>query len=82
MNHSLEIKMEVFDDENDVSIQVRQFPDYPEKFIEIHTSHNNFSEEHYGKQSIVLNHEQVDLLIEALSRVKKHQLEQNDKKTM
>ena len=72
-NHSLEMKLEIYDDNEGVSIQIRQWPDFPGGLIEIHTTHNKESQEYYGKQSIVLSHAQIDLLIESLQKIKEHQ---------
>lgn len=72
-NHTLEMKLEIFDDNEGVSIQIRQWPEFTFDLIEIHTTHNKQSQEFYGKQSIVLSHKQVDLLIESLQRIKEHQ---------
>lgn len=71
--YSMEMKIEIFDDAEGVSIQVRQWPDMPDDLIEIHTSHNKKSEDYYGKQSITLCHDQVRMLIEALNKIMHHQ---------
>lgn len=73
MSYTLEMKFEIFDDNEGVSIQIRQWPDGPDELIEIHTNHTKQSQEFYGKQSIVLSHRQVDLLIESLQKIKDHQ---------
>jgi hypothetical protein len=72
-NYSLEMKLEIFDDNEGVSIQIRQWPEVPNNLIEIHTTHNKQSQEYYGKQSLVLTHNQVDLLIKSLQKLKSHQ---------
>ena len=73
MNYSLEMKFEIFDDNEGVSIQIRQYPDLPDQLIEIHTTHNKKSQEFYGKQSLVLSQQQVNYLIESLEKIKSHQ---------
>lgn len=72
-NYSLEMKLDIYDDNEGVSIQVRQWPEFPIDLIEIHTTHNKDSEKYYGKNSLVLSHAQVDLLIESLQKIKDHQ---------
>jgi hypothetical protein len=77
MSYSLEMKLEIVDDNEGVSIQVRQWPDFPDDLIEIHTNHCSEAVKYYGKQSLVLPHKQCDLLIEALQKIKENQLKQN-----
>ena len=72
-NYSLEMKLEIYDDNEGVSIQIRQWPESPVNLIEIHTTHNKQSQDYYGKQSLTLSHKQVDLLIESLQKIKNHQ---------
>lgn len=71
--YTLEMKFEIYDDNEGCSIQIRQWPDAPDSLIEVHTTHNKPSQEYYGKQSLVLSHGQIDLLIDSLTKIKKHQ---------
>lgn len=75
MSYSLEMKMLVYDDNEGTSIEIRQWPDAPDNLIEIHTNHHKESKEFYGSQSLVLSHDQIEALIQALHAVKAHQIQ-------
>jgi len=77
MNYSLEMKIEISSNSEGVSIELRQYPEWPDDLIEIHTKHCKESQEFYGDLSLVLSHQQCDLLIEALQKIKENQLKQN-----
>jgi hypothetical protein len=73
IQYSLEMKFEIYDNNEGCSIQIRQWPDGADSLVEILTTHNKQSQEFYGKQSLVLSHTQIDHLIESLTKIKQHQ---------
>lgn len=77
--YSLEMKLEVYNESESVSIQVRQDPDFPETLVGIYTGHDKRSEDFYGKMNLVLDHDQVAVLIEALTKIVNHQITNSTK---